>query len=102
MGNRAAEHIQLAILTERALEARVVEAKGTIAAELTALEQTTADLRAMLDGHPEAVSHLTGRLRATTLAVDRAAIELRANLEALASLRGAPLTSGAVGAIAQA
>jgi hypothetical protein len=102
MGNRAAEHIQLAILTERALEARVMDAKGTIAVDLAALEQTTADIRAMLDGHPEAVSHLAGRLRATTLAIDRAAIELRANLEALASLRGAVVPCAAVGAIAQA
>lgn len=102
MGSRTAAHVQLAILAKRSLEARVVEAKGAIAAEVTALEKATAELWAMLDDHPEAVSHLVGRLRSTTLALDRGAIELRANLEALAVIRAEALPDGATGALGQA
>lgn len=102
MGSKAAEHLQLAILAERGLEARVAEARNAIAAELGVLEEAARDLRAMLDAHPEAVRYLAGRLCATTLAVDRAAIELRANLEALAAVSGGAVPGAAAGAIAQA
>jgi hypothetical protein len=86
------EQAQLAKVMQREIENRADIAKQEMASELATALSLGRELLSSLEGNPDAVAHLSGRLRSTTLNIDRAAMEFKCHRETLSGLRVALVT----------